>query len=234
MYTNSTDTRAKTFVVFLSSLAALAVFVLATRWAVFFSAQWYGLIVGVLLMVVAIPLHMRGKRRQSFYVYSFLANLVGCGFSASAFYLTEGFDTLGMGPLLLGTVPALILLTLLYLVLHVAPQTKCLTLSFAIILVLALCIGLLSQLPYAETLSYYISFSFGAFSLLIALFSISVFAITVNRKKAPVLKQISLCSFGAFAALSFLILIILSEGEILSGLDFGGSGNKRPKKKNKL
>lgn len=227
MYARSTITNAKILFIFISSLASLAIFIFSTKGAVLLSARWYGLIIGILLMLFAIPLHIRGKKQSFFYIYSFVVNLVGCGFSASAFYLTAGFSSLELIPLLLGTVPALALLSLLYFFLHFAPLRKRLPLSLAALLTFSLSIVFLFRLPSAETLFHYIFFSAGAFCLLISLFSIFAFSISVNQEENSVLKNVSFCSFGAFLALTFLVLTIFSEGETLSGLDFGGGGGRR-------
>ena len=59
---------------------------------------------------------------------------------------------------------------------------------------------------------------------LIALFYICIFTISINNDKRSVLRDISYGSFGAFVILTVIVLVMLSDGDALSGIDlpFGG------------
>ena len=72
---------------FLFAVAALCVFSAATVFGISIFEEWLGIIVGIPLMIAAIPLHRFGKKQKLFYFLSYLLNSVACGFSASAYYI---------------------------------------------------------------------------------------------------------------------------------------------------
>lgn len=92
MIENFINTKPKAYVVFLFSIAALFILTLSTQVAVSICSKWYGLIVGIFLMLLAIPLHVSAKKWTFLYVFSFIINFIGCGFSVSAYYLTKGIS----------------------------------------------------------------------------------------------------------------------------------------------
>ena len=58
---NFINTKAKAFVVFIFSLISLGIFLLSTLIASIILKQWYGIIFGIFLMLIAIPFHCIGK-----------------------------------------------------------------------------------------------------------------------------------------------------------------------------
>ncbi|HOB20423.1 MAG TPA: hypothetical protein PK830_02630 [Candidatus Atribacteria bacterium] len=71
--------------------------------------------------------------------------------------------------------------------------------------------------------------SYGLFALISASFFIIVNGLTINNDRL-VLKDISYGSFGAFIIITLTVALILSEGEILDGLDIPVEGSKKSKK----
>lgn len=71
-------------------------------------------------------------------------------------------------------------------------------------------------------------YSFGFFSLLISLFFLCVFGITIKHDERSVLRDVSFGSFGSFIILTVVVIAILSEGEILDG--FAPDVDKKSKK----
>lgn len=225
MLENFINTKAKTFVVFLFSIASLGILVLSTQVAVFVCSKWYGLIVGTAFMVVAIPLHILGKKCPLLYIFSFMVNFIGCGFSVSAYYLTKGLS-LNILELIIAAIPCGAILMLIYLMLQTYSKTKKVTLSIATIINLVLLV--VAVVYWIRTGGTF--FSFGFFCLLVTLFSICVFGVTINHDERPVLRDISYGSFGAFVILTVVVIVILSEGDILEIGDPGIDIRSRKKK----
>ena len=94
---------------FLFAVAALCVFSAATVFGISVFEEWLGIIVGIPLMIAAIPLHRFGKKQKLFYFLSYLLNSVACGFSASAYYITAKINA-ELGELFAAALIAIILL----------------------------------------------------------------------------------------------------------------------------
>ena len=219
--------KTKPCVVFLFSIIALGTLIISTLLAVLICSKWYGLVVGVIFMGAAIPLHIGAQRLPFFHVLSSAANFVGCGFSVSAYYLSNDIS-LNFIELLLAALPAALILLLVYIVLRIFPKSKRVTLCVAAILNVIISILALSLTIGIGS----ILFSFGFFSLFISIFYICVFGITVNHDERPVLKDISYGSFGLFAILTIIVIATLTEGEILEALIPDINIGKKKKLKN--
>lgn len=61
---NFINTKAKAFIVFLFSLISLGIFIFTTLATSIIFKQWYGLVLGIVLMILAIPFHCIGKKYQ--------------------------------------------------------------------------------------------------------------------------------------------------------------------------
>jgi len=221
---NFINTKAKTFVVFLFFIISLGVSIISIQFAVVVCSKWYGIIVGIIFMVLAIPLHSLGEKWSGLYVFSFIFNFIGVGFSISAYYLVKEIP-LNLFELVVSAIPAGAILALIYLMLQTLSKTKRVTLSIATIINIALLvIAVVFWIKTGE-----IFFSFGFFCLLISLFFICVFGITVNHNERFVLQDISYGSFGSFVILTVVVIVIISEGDFLdgAGLDIGGKKDKK-------
>lgn len=225
MLENLVNTKSKVFIVFLFSIASLGILALSTQVAVVLCSKWYGIIVGICLMILAIPLHILAKRWMFLYAFSFLVNFIGCGFSVSAYYLTNGI-AINLFELIVATIPAVAILVLIYLMLGIYSKTKRTTLSIAAVLNFALLVA--AVVFWIRTGGTF--FSFGFFCLLVSMFSICVFGVTINHDERPVLRDISYGSFGSFVILTIVVIVILSEGDALEISDLGIEGLDRKKK----
>lgn len=78
---------------------------------------------------------------------------------------------------------------------------------------------------------------FACFSIIIAMFYTCVFGISVNRDERSVLRDISYGSFGAFVVITAAVIFLLTEGEVLDGLEPDiadiGISEKRKKQRHK-
>ncbi len=219
------NTKAKALIVFLFSGVSLVLSAISTHIATLLFSGWYGLVAGVALMVLAIPFHMAGKKLNAIYLVSFFLNSVANGCSVSAYYIqtktaTNPFD------LIIAAIPAVSILFLAYVTLQLCAKTKRFSLTFVSALTLILMI--IAVVFWIKT--GFLFFSFGFFSLLISLFYLGVFGVTVNHDERPVLRDVSYGSYGSFIILTVIVIAILSEGEVLSGVDFGGEGNSKKKR----
>lgn len=221
------NTKAKPFVVFFFSLLSLGLLIVSTLAGSSLCREWYGLIVGILLMLLAIPFHWRAKKNEIGYLISFLLNSVGSGFSVSAYYSSQNIPP-EWHSMLLSAVFATGVLFLVYVMLQGFGKTKKVTVTVAVLLNLLLLIA--AAVLWIGTGSVF--FSFGFFSLWISLFYLCVFGITVGHDERSVLRDVSFGSFGSFIILTVVVIFILSEGDILDGLDLdiGGNGKNKHKK----
>lgn len=224
------NTKARPFVVFLASLVALGCLVLFTLLGVAAFTEWYGLIAGILCMLLAIPCHLLAKKHEVGYLIAFLLNSVGSGFSVSAYYACSGIRSNGAA-MLVGALAASGVLFLVYLMLQSFGKTKKVTVTVAVVLNILLLIA-------AAVLWIVIGgalYSFGFFSLLVSLFYLGVFGVTVNHEERSLLRDISFGSFGSLIILTVVVAVVLSEGDLADGLDLdlGGDGSKK-KQKNQI
>lgn len=223
-------TKAKAFVVFLFAVISIGVFIISTLISTAILKEWYGLIPGLILMILAIPFHWMGKKRKGGYLISFLLNSVANGCSVAAYYVSKNI-ALHIHSLFLGVLPALGVLLLAYFMLQTFHKTKRVTVTVACIINGVLTIALLVLwIIYGST-----HFSFGFFASLISFFYLCVFGITINHDERSVLRDISFGSFGSFIIITIVVIFLLTDGEILDGADFdfdiGGNGKKRKKQK---
>lgn len=224
---NFLNAKAKAFVVFVFSLSFMGIFVLSSLLATQICQKWYGLAIGIFMMIIAIPFHWNGKKMPWGYLASFIINSVASGFVVSAYYL-KNQAVLNIYELLIATIPAAAIVFLVYLMLQNFNKTKKITITVA---------GIINAVLTITAIVFWIMhgnvvFSFGFFCSLISFFYLCVFGITINHDERSVFRDVSFGSFGSFIIISVVVIFILSEGEILDGLDFGGGeGGKKSRKK---
>lgn len=217
------------FRAFLFSAAALGVFASSAAFGTSFFTEWLGILAGVLTMGAAIPCHLLGKKQKFLYFLSFLFNSVGCGFSASAYYTTEKINA-DLGELFAAALILAVFLfasSMLYCFTTEAFTAACVTLCVLDALIAAFAV-------YGWMTDGDAFFSFLFFSCLVAFFYI--FAIQTAAKEyetCEIMRTISLHSFGIFILVTVIVILIISEGDGLDGLDLGDTGSGNSKKKNK-
>lgn len=211
------------------SLIAIGLFVFSTLIATSVCEKFYGLVIGFILMLVAIPFHCLGSKTKFGYILSFLVNSVANGFSLSAYYNSNNI-VLNVSDMLKACVLPTVLLFIVYLLVQFFPGIKKYICASAVIIVSIMLVVFVVLWIRHRTLF----FSFGFFSMLLSLFYHCVVGVTVNNNRL-VLRDISFGSFGVFIIISMVVLFILTEGEILDGLDIGdvGDGEKTKHKKNR-
>ncbi len=224
--TKQINTNLKPIIVFLSYLVAMGIFVASSLFATPACEKWYGLVIGFLLMLVAIPVHCFGNKMKIGYALSFLINSVANGFSLSAYYSSKNI-ALNAEDMLKACVLPVALFFIVFLLVQLFPEIKNYICAVGVVIGCIMLVVFMVLWIRSTTVFY----SFGFFSALLSLFSHCVMAVTANNKR-DALRDISFGSFGAFIIISLVVLFIITEGEILEGFDIsGGESNKKPKHK---
>ena len=204
-------------------LVMLPTLELGTR--LFSGWYWWGVILGVAMMILSIFCHRAGKRHAAWYLLSLFLNGCGDGFSLSALYIHKHLVASAQTNLP-GVIPAACALLLSCVLLLLLSKRKRLAAILA-----ALCA--LSSLIYSfgSNAPFWVFACFA--SLLGAVFLIPMVRLTGHPERGA-LRQSSFAGFGAFVLITIVVVFLLSEGEILDGLDFGdvfsgGKKNKQPR-----
>ena len=209
------QSKPKSLIILLSSLSSIALFIISCFSAVLICNNFSGIVIGIILMICAIPLHCSGKKHNIYYLISFLLNSIANGFTASAYYITAKIS-FNIIEILIAIIPGVIILTFVYLMIQVFNKSKRPVLIFASIINVILLITFIALWITLNKLM----FSFAFFCSLISIFYLCVFGTVINHNNRNVFRFISFGSFGLFIMISFVVLLIISEGEILDGADF--------------
>lgn len=219
----------KPFVVFAFTIIAYVLFALSTIFALSICNEWYGLVIGAILMILAVPIHIFAKKHKLFYILSYALNTMGSGFAVSAYYLEKQLTIIPENLFLPMLIPAIVSLVT-YLLVRLLPKIKKFVLAVSTIGTIAILIAL-AVLWIKNGYEFY---SFAFFNSVFTLFYVVVDAVTVGEYDRLVIRDISFGSFGIFLVIAFVVIFIISEGEILDGVfegvfDFGSTGETKPK-----
>lgn len=187
--------------------------------------KWLGLFIGIGFMVLGIIIYQFGKSHGLFYLLAFISNMVGVGLSITAYYVLKEYSLALYDFIFAITVSMLMLSGYLGLTL-IKTFKKHIKWMTAVIILISFILSLSLWLSVDE-------FSGLSFYFLNVIYFFMVGMISVTDSLKDLSKEMAWVSFGAFILVSIIVLIILSEGEALSGmdgLDFGVS----PKKKKKI
>lgn len=225
--------KGKPFMVFLFTIIAYVVFALSTVFAMSVCTEWYGLIVGAVLMVLAVPSHIFAKKNKPLYVLSYILNTVGSGFAASAYYLEKEHSVIPESLFLPMLIPAAVSFVT-YLLVRLFLKARKFVLTIATLGTIAMLIAF-AVLWIRKGYEFY---SFAFFNTVFTLFYVVTDAVTVSECDRNVIRDISFGSFGIFLVVAMVVLFIITEGEILDGLfdgvfDFGTSDGTTKSKKHK-
>lgn len=225
--------KGKPFIVFFFTIIAYILFAFSTIFANSVCKEWYGLIVGAVLMVLAVPAHIFAKKHKILYLLSYILNTVGSGFAASAYYLEKNHSVVPESLFLPMLIPATVSLVT-YLLVRLFPNAKKFVLTIATIGTIAMLIAF-AVLWIRKGYEFY---SFAFFNTVFTLFYVVTDAVTVGEYDRNVIRDISFGSFGIFLIIAMVVLFIITEGELFEGLfegvlDFGTSDGTRKSKKHK-
>lgn len=167
--------------------------------------EWFGLIIGFCIMLIALILHFVAKNASPLlYVVSSCINAVATGFSIGAYYPSTSTKLPVSTPFLL-FLPYLILTFLILCFIQYLPKK-----SFSGILCTIILVGsiLLCILHWEESSLI----TYGFFLLLIQMFNF-VLSLRILKTSRNVLANLSLASFGIYLLVACVVAIIISDGD---------------------
>ena len=182
-----------------------------------------GIVLGVITLVCSIILHWVGKTKTIGYIGAFVFNAIGSGCFVSMYYDAHPPIPENKTMLLSALVPFGIL-TLTCLALLICEKIKSVVIAVAVVVHAVFL--LISLVYWAQGDTQYYGLQF--FLHILSLYTLGVLGVTVGEERS-VWRDLSLGSFGSFLIIAAIVILILSEGEILEGLDIGGSGRKSKK-----
>ncbi|RJP57561.1 MAG: hypothetical protein C4543_09695 [Ignavibacteriales bacterium] len=173
--------------------------------------QWLGLIIGVGFMIVGIIIYQFGKRHGLFYLLSFISNMMGVGLSITAYYVFKEYS-LAFEDFMFAIIVSLLMLSGFLALTFMERVKKHIKWMTAIIIIVSLIVSLILWLSVDE-------FSGLSFYYLNIIYFFMVGMISVTDSLKDLSKEMAWVSLGAFLLISIIVLIVLSEGEALSGMD---------------
>lgn len=224
---------------FIPSLIGLSVFGLCSRLTASVYLQvswlqdtvwWIHLILPLVLMGGALALHLTAKGRPAGYLLSYLCNAIGSGCLLGAIYgLRDYIPTAALASAL---IPAIVLCAAACLMPRL-PGERIREITGFILLALAIALVILGIVLWiCKSMPFGCAFLFSGLFILplpLAMFD-------VGEEWGECCHHLSYSGFGAFILVLSVAAFILSDGDILDGLDlsldgpeFGGSGHKKGK-----
>lgn len=188
--------------------------------------QWLGLIIGICFMISGIVLYQFGKKNGIFYLLSFILNMMGVGLSITSYYLFKAYS-LKLFDFTFAITLAMLMLSGFLRLTTIESVKKYIKWITGLIILISFIASLILWLSIDEFsgLSFY-------FLNIIYFFMVGMISVTESLKDLS--REMAWISFGAFIFVSIIVLIIISEGEALSGM--GGIdpvSGRRKKKKNR-
>lgn len=200
--------------------AAMVIMTLVTPMAMEIGNKWMALGAAAAVMIAAIPMHcmahqkQSGRKRPLLWAVCWLMNSAANGLSVAALYI-HAEQAVNTGELLQGMLPAMTVMAAVAAVLACFPARKKLVLWTAGILAAVLAVA--SWIPAVWDAQPQRSMML--FGALVALFYLFVLGRIVGREDRVLMREISFGSFGVLILVTFAVLVIISDGEALEGLD---------------
>jgi hypothetical protein len=243
--------RGRPFTVFAMSLVTLFLFVVSISVHAP-STGMIGLVLGVVLILGAIPLHLLGRKTHIGYILCIIVNAWAMGACAGAYFDKSGISV-EISSLLPSIVPSIIIIFAIAICMVSIPQRKmAVTVIFALVEILFIVMAIIFWVKFGA--EYY---ALEFFSLLIVGFYTVILAVTVNddpssekkeyenlkqafldenEDKRSVLRDVSIGSLGAFIAVSVVALVLVAGDGLdcdcgCDSCDCGTGGKtKKPRK----
>lgn len=182
---------------------------------------WLTLIAAAMVMLGAIPVHCAGTRRRRanprqrqswWWAVSAGMNALSGGLAVAAFHLHTQRPA-EWAALMTGLLPGLAVLTLAALLLSLLPGVK-----KPLLIGLTVADAALIAAQFLHPAGTWAA----VFGLLAALCGLLALALTAGRSGRFVLRDVSFGSFGAAMLIGMVVLVIITEGDALDGLDLSG------------
>lgn len=215
---NSDTKNNKINVVFVTAIICFGFVILSSLFCVSMIPQWHGILVGFLFMLIAALAHFAAK----WYSISALLNSLGCGCSIGAYYVMSK-QSFNLQHAVFAAAIACLVLFSAWILFRISAKKKYVIIPCGIVLTMAVIFSLIMWGGYGEFI-----YSYSFFMLVIAAFYLFAFQITSHNDHSA-LRDVSIASFGAFAIVTFIVTVILTEGDALDVLDFA-EASKNDKK----
>lgn len=196
--------RGRALAVLAFAALSLLLFAAFTTLSVSLLREWYGLVAGGALALLALGAYVLAKDLAPLYLLPYFLNTAAIGFCAGAYYAKTGISAAITG-LLPATLLPLVILLLVAVALVLLPQSKDPIVALAAIIEIALIIT--SIVFWAKRGGDFYAFSL--FSHLVALFYTAVYGLTACAEERQLLKDVAIGSFGAFLLVGIAALIAL-------------------------
>ncbi len=188
--------------------------------------QWIGLIIGIFMMIFSILLYLLGNQNTIFYQLTFLVNMVAIGFFITAYYVFKAYS-LSLNDFLVAILVSMAVLILFSLLSRIKLFKRHHKIFLGVFISLSFVISLILWLSSS-------GFTGLSFYFLNIIYFLMIGMVSTPESFKDLSKEMAWISFGAFILISIIVLIIISEGEALSGFDGAIiDGSQKSKKKSK-
>ena len=201
---NDVRGRGRAMVVWLLAAWSLMLFAVFTSLCNHLLREWFGLVVGGVLALLALLTYLLGAHFLPAYLATFLLNTVAIGFCAGAYYGVTGVSA-GLADLLPATLLPLALLLISALLLAAFPGSKDPIVALTVLLEIGLIVA--SIVFWVRNGGDFYAFSL--FSHLVALFYTVVYGLTACAEERLLLKDVAIGSFGAFVLVGIAGLLAI-------------------------
>lgn len=185
-----------------------------------------GFLGATLLCLFAVMCHWAAKKNPAPYITGYYLNAVGSGCVIAVLYAHMAWD-ISIFQLLSGLIPAVVLGLLLNCG-HLIKGRLWQKIWRITILILSVAVLVFSVVVWAKWNRVLGSYCF--FSTVCLLFFLMA-SVAVQNRSWETWRYFSFSGFWAFAVIAVVVVFILSEGEIVDGLDFGDVDFGKKKKK---
>lgn len=189
-----------------------------------FLPKWTGFVPGFACMLAAIPVHKLAKGRPFGYCAAILLNAAGSGLVMGVYYAWRGvrfgvFEAAVAAACVLATALASVLLA-------VWRHRKWASVGMGVLLLVLLVWSVVCWCTADVGL-----FSLLFFALLFAAFWSAGLFLSWRLERAGRLRYISMCMFWAFGVIALVVVIVLSEGDVIGDFASGLGPDPRPRSK---
>ena len=192
--------------------------------------HWFAqLIPALLFMLSAVAAHLLSRRRASWaYILGYLMNAIGSGWAIG---VLMGVKDIQPAPELFSSLLPAAIMGIVYCALIGKKENnwqKSVSIAFFVLCAMLLVSGIVIWICRVPVVGC--TFLFSALFLLPFPIAVGV-ALDTPDEANEIYRHLSFSGFGAFFLILFVVVLILSEGEILEGadLDLGSGGKKRKK-----
>ena len=187
--------------------------------------SFVGLLIGVVIMGIAVAIHLLSKLHSPLYLLAIFLNAIAIGCSLTSYYVYKEFH-LKWDDYVIATSISMVSFLAFAFVSRMQFFLRHYKIYTSLWILCSFCISLtlwLSNEEFSGLTFYFLNIMYFFFVGLL-----------LSSPHDSVLRLTSFFTFGAFLLISIIVLIVISEGEALSGIgdfDFGSGGIKTKKKK---